>query len=65
MASRDTEPTKYVCTKDDLDLLLNDELKKEFWGLFYDTSEIEDMEHASVAELPQRKVKGKFLSFEP
>lgn len=30
------EPTKYVCTRNDLDLLLDDELKAKFQGLFYD-----------------------------
>jgi len=30
------EPTKYVCTHGDLDLLLDDELKAKFQGLFYD-----------------------------
>lgn len=30
------EPTKYVCTVEDLDLLLDDDLKREFWSLFYE-----------------------------
>ena len=39
------EPTKYVCTVDDLDLLLDDDLKRQFQDLFADNWRLTYKEH--------------------
>jgi hypothetical protein len=51
----DEAPTKYLCVKGDLDKLLPNELKLKFWGLFYDTSAIEDLDNVELGNLPHRK----------